>query len=250
MRKATQEEFVAKSVKAHGDTYGYNNAVYINNDTEVMITCKIHGDFPQRPVVHYTGSKSGCPTCAITRGATKRSAGKDKFIKKSIKKHGEIYGFKKAIYKNSSTELTLTCLRCNEDFPVTPNNHLGQESGCPSCAQYGFNPNKSAILYYIKDLVSELYKVGVTNRTVEDRFSRKDKDKDFLILKTWSFNIGRDAKNREQTILEEFQEFRVNNENYRDNQGGFTEFFSKDILNLDTEDTADTINTKENNETS
>ena len=42
--------------------YGYSKVKYKNNNTKVIITCNIHGDFEQTPDNHFNGA--GCSKCA------------------------------------------------------------------------------------------------------------------------------------------------------------------------------------------
>lgn len=60
--KQTQEQFVAAARAVHGNKYDYSQAVYINNQTPVVISCDEHGEFLQRPANHKSGQ--GCPACA------------------------------------------------------------------------------------------------------------------------------------------------------------------------------------------
>jgi hypothetical protein len=60
-RNSTIEEFIEKAVVVHGNKYSYENVKYVTAKTEVMITCKIHGDFPQIPTNHLSGN--GCSAC-------------------------------------------------------------------------------------------------------------------------------------------------------------------------------------------
>lgn len=60
-KKKTIEEFIEEARVAHGNRYRYDNVVYINNKTPVIITCPEHGDFPQTPHDHKSGK--GCPKC-------------------------------------------------------------------------------------------------------------------------------------------------------------------------------------------
>ncbi len=94
----------------------------------------------------------------------------------------------------------------------------------------GFNPELPGIVYYVKDVVTGYYKVGITNRDVKARFGSLSKD--LIILKVWEFEVGQDAIDKEEFLLEEYSEFSVINERFS-NGNGSTEFFSKDILNLD-----------------
>ena len=58
----TKEEFVEKMNLLHSFTYNYDKTIYINNSTNIVITCAIHGDFQQLPSNHSRGTK--CPVCA------------------------------------------------------------------------------------------------------------------------------------------------------------------------------------------
>jgi hypothetical protein len=89
------------------------------------------------------------------------------------------------------------------------------------------------ILYYIaitSDEGQKLYKIGVTNHSVEHRFPDIDNER-IKILKLWRFKRGEEAENIEKDILIEFNEFKYKGPKIT--RRGNTEIFTKDILNLD-----------------
>lgn len=57
----TTESFIAKARLRHGDRYDYSKTHYAGSSTKVVITCRRHGDFTQRPNNHVGGSN--CPKC-------------------------------------------------------------------------------------------------------------------------------------------------------------------------------------------
>ena len=61
--RMTKEKFIEKARKVHGDRYDYSRVEYLNNATPVIIKCAEHGEFLQRPAVHFRGC--GCPKCSI-----------------------------------------------------------------------------------------------------------------------------------------------------------------------------------------
>jgi hypothetical protein len=61
----THEIFVKKSILKHGNKYNYSKSVYVNNNTNVIIICPIHGEFSQKPSSHWVGF--GCPKCSCYR---------------------------------------------------------------------------------------------------------------------------------------------------------------------------------------
>jgi len=60
-RKST-DDFIEAAREVHGYRYSYENCSYVNNKTDVLITCFVHGDFPQKPSNHLNGK--GCPRCS------------------------------------------------------------------------------------------------------------------------------------------------------------------------------------------
>lgn len=65
IKKYTHLQWICAARKKHNDNYIYDNTVYVNSDTDVIITCKIHGDFLQSPKAHLRGY--GCKPCGIEK---------------------------------------------------------------------------------------------------------------------------------------------------------------------------------------
>jgi len=65
-KRSNTETFVKKAKLLHKDIYNYNKVDYKNSDTNIIITCKEHGDFEQAPRTHL--SKKGCPKCNLYMG--------------------------------------------------------------------------------------------------------------------------------------------------------------------------------------
>jgi len=63
------EEFVLRSKKIHGSKYNYSKVQYKGTFTHVIITCKVHGDFLQKPNYHLSGN--GCRKCAYEKNLNK-----------------------------------------------------------------------------------------------------------------------------------------------------------------------------------
>ena len=60
--KTTLQQFIDAANKEHNYFYSYDNVIYINTKTRVIITCPIHGNFNQQPDNHLRGN--GCPACS------------------------------------------------------------------------------------------------------------------------------------------------------------------------------------------
>jgi len=66
LSKSNNIEFIKKANIIHNMKYDYFNINYINNKSNIFITCKIHGDFLQTPQNHLHGQ--GCPKCNNSKG--------------------------------------------------------------------------------------------------------------------------------------------------------------------------------------
>lgn len=160
-----------------------------------------------------------CPICAGNKKKTPiqyEQELKSKNIKYTPKEN----------YINWCSPISHECDKCLHIWKAIPNNIL-RGQGCPNCAIYGFNPEKPAVLYYIK--IGEYYKIGITNRTIEERF-KKDYDKPIIIIRVVWYSKGKYARQLEQRLLKANN--RVTVPNYL-KSGGNTELFVNPINWLD-----------------
>lgn len=125
-KRLTTEEFIQRSKELHFDKFTYDQTIYKNANTPIIITCKVHGHFSTNPNNHIH-KRSGCPLCY---GRVKKNT--SQFIDNVKKVHGNIFTFEKTIYTNDTDKLIITCKE-HGDFTPRPTNLL-QGSGCPSCA--------------------------------------------------------------------------------------------------------------------
>lgn len=96
------------------------------------------------------------------------------FIIKAREVHGERYDYSLVEYIKSYTEVKILC-KIHKEFQQIPYSHT-QGHGCPDCAESGFSPDKPGILYYLRvdNRRGLFYKIGITNRTVQERFTPAD----------------------------------------------------------------------------
>lgn len=80
-RGLTTNEFIEKAILTHGDKYDYSKVEYFHSRVAVIIGCRKHGWFKQKPETHIYGSRpSGCPICAYGGTPEERFW---RFVKKS-----------------------------------------------------------------------------------------------------------------------------------------------------------------------
>lgn len=126
-KKLTQEDFVSRAATKHNNKYDYSEAVYINSHTKVVIVCPSHGKFEQLPYSHLKGE--GCAACS-----GKQRTSQEDFIRRAKQAIGDQYDFSRAVYKNLSTPVVVSC-PIHGDFTKPPKLILQQNRGCPACGQ-------------------------------------------------------------------------------------------------------------------
>lgn len=221
--KLSLNEFISNANSVHNYKYDYSKTVYTVSKNKVTITCPIHGDFEQKANHHLQGH--GCSYC----GGSNISNTKE-FIEKANKVHNNKYDYSLVEYKNSKSKITIIC-PIHGEFQQTPISHI-KGSGCASCMACGFDINKPAYLYYLKVTTNDnqiLYKIGITNRTVDERFNLTDLSK-IEIVKQKLYEKGIDALAEETRIKRKFKKYQYKGSPVL--SSGNTELFTEDIMLL------------------
>lgn len=221
--KLTTEEFITRAVKVHGDRYDYLGTTYKDMKTNVSVMCPIHGEFTQRPYDHLQGR--GCRKCGGTSLLTT-----EEFIERAKQVHKNKYDYSKSKYMLNDIKVEIVCPK-HGSFWQSAHAHLNG-SGCSGCNQSGFNTSKPGILYYLKittDDNQELYKIGITNRSVNERFRLQDLQK-IEIVKQRRYENGQDAYDKEQEILKKYKRYKYNGPDVL--ESGNTELFTVDIREI------------------
>jgi len=128
--RSNTDEFIEKAIHIHGATYDYIDVKYEKNNMNVIIICKIHGQFEQLPAVHLRGG--GCSRCNFKKQADVKRYTNTEFIEKAQEIHGLLYIYDRVEYVTSHIHVIIGCTKHGE-FVQTPNSHLSG-SGCPECA--------------------------------------------------------------------------------------------------------------------
>jgi len=73
------------------------------------------------------------------------------------------------IFANNNRSFRWKCNR-GHTWKATANNRSGGK-GCPSCAEYGFNPSKDGWFYLIENEVRDMFQIGISNQ-LENRLDK------------------------------------------------------------------------------
>ena len=125
-RKLTTKSFIEKARLVHGSRYLYSKSNYQGADEQLVITCKQHGNFYQKPHNHLSGR--GCWKCAGNKKLTEPD-----FIQRSLGIHRDKYDYSKVNYQNSHNKVLITCKK-HGDFLQSPTDHLSG-LGCKKCGR-------------------------------------------------------------------------------------------------------------------
>ena len=218
------DTFIKKANKVHSNYYTYQSTVYTLAGNAVTVTCPVHGDFSVRANQHLAGQI--CMKCDIAN----KTKSVEEYLLEAAAIHNDKYDYSLVNYTTNKEQIRIVCPMHGE-FKQRASDHLAGAS-CPSCAKYGFQPNKSAILYYLKittDTNKVLYKIGITNRTVNERFNLTDLSK-IEIVKQKLYEVGQDALDWETKLKRMYKEYQYKGPDIL--SSGNTELFTEDIIEL------------------
>ena len=223
---------IEEARKLYDSKYIYTVDKPVQVAEKFSVVCPVHGEFTARMSSHLKGES--CPKCAyVSKRRFKTSLEFKTFILEYYSQQS--ITFDKLQYWDEATEyctnVTLTCLK-HGDFTRRITDFKTTEGCCPSCSTNGFNPSDPAILYYLSINDGQAYKIGITNRTLDERFSLSELIS-IRMLSATQYSVGADAYAEEQRILKEYKMYKYNGPNLL--KSGNTELFSKDVLNLEQE---------------
>lgn len=232
------DRFIIKAKDTHKNKYIYDNVVYINSKESVIITCPIHGDFLQKPKNHLEGY--GCNICGKDKTLFNKSnvgmTGED-FYRNLPESHKQIF-FNLSDYDTYLIDLDFIC-QTHGHFKTSPKNFLKRRHGCILCTKNlnGYsrsefiglgkrNGEGDAYLYIIKCYNREevFYKIGITSRTLGQRFSKANLPYDYEIIHLSKQEAGL-TWDLEKVILKLCKDFKYKP---KQNFNGSTECFQYD----------------------
>jgi hypothetical protein len=115
-KQLSTSDFVEQSSQIHNNIYSYVKTIYCSSKNKVIIKCKIHGEFLQRPNDHLSGR--GCPKCNASKG--------EECIKKELEIRKLKYYFQKS-FNNCRNPKTGNKLKF--DFYIPSKNLLIEYDG-------------------------------------------------------------------------------------------------------------------------
>lgn len=117
------QEFIKRSKEKHGDRFDYSKSEFVSSTEKIIVTCRVHGDFPVAPYSHMNGT--GCARCS---GKAKKTTESFVADMQTMNPH---FDYSNVVYVNTMTPVHVVCDKGHSFWP-TPNNHQ-KGFGCPVC---------------------------------------------------------------------------------------------------------------------
>lgn len=197
---------------------------YAGSATKISLVCPNGHPLKIKPNSFKRGD--GCAKCS---GYCVRQAQEN--FERLIEGEGYLKGAGYA-YTRNKAKVPLIC-PSGHHFQMRPNSFNNGER-CPACVSSGFNQCIPAILYYIAFYPSPdraVYKIGITNRTVAERYQKCKTP--YRILMEKHFESGLDCREEESMLIRKHYKHRCKDTPV-DGLGN-KELFDIDVLGLDVE---------------
>jgi hypothetical protein len=216
----TQDEFIKRSIKAHGDTYDLTPSIYIGTNDKIKAICKKHGEFEQIAFKFMEGR--GCQKCSKEIIASKYRKTTEQRIEEAIKIHGNKYDYSKFNGNGGSFNKTTIICKKHGEFEQTISDHINGHHGCQKCKAenhggiYKYQSKKDleqikpAFIYFyeIKNDNEKFFKVGVTKNPKKRNKELNNQEyyevKNIKLIET---NNMFEAVDLEQLILKEVEQY-------------------------------------------
>ena len=150
------DKFLDEVKNIHGDKYDYSKVIWEGVDKNIIVICKIHGEFKIRALTHRT---KGCFLCE-KQPTHKNMLTLEQFISKHKTVHGDFYDYSNTRYKGLDKYVNVECKKHGEFSFIGSN-----MTGCKKCRMKKFN--ESIILSGKNKLINELCKKNIINNFIK-----------------------------------------------------------------------------------
>jgi hypothetical protein len=128
--RSSQKEFLRRAYKIHGNKYDYKKTKYERMNDPVLIGCRQHGIFKQKPHSHLSGR--GCVQCAYEKRARGHTYTHEQVVRLFKKTHGNRYDYSLVKYHRAKEKVKIICKK-HGVFEQDPFDHYSVGTGCPYC---------------------------------------------------------------------------------------------------------------------
>jgi len=106
-RVVCTSSFKKRAFEVHGDTYDYSLSEYESTITPLIIICRIHGEFTQKPSNHLSGN--GCPRCGIQKNGASLKLSQEEIIQRIVEKSFKGRTLKEVVLTDGGNSFSAVC---------------------------------------------------------------------------------------------------------------------------------------------
>lgn len=136
--------FISRCKSKFGDKFEFDESVYESANSDIVITCKSHGNFITTPK-RFLSSEFGCNKCSRDNSRISSIV----WVNRFKKIHGDRYDYSESEFGKVDDKIAIRC-REHGVFYQTPHNHAKGE-GCPTCMKNSSALEESVAIGLDKD---------------------------------------------------------------------------------------------------
>lgn len=231
MKLNDKQAYIDKLNQKFNYKFDYSKFDYVTIDTPTTVICPVHGELLVTPYNHYR-SKHGCIKCGQALAAKSKESSTKDFITKARQLHADKYTYDNTVYTGAKDKLVITC-PIHGDFKQLASGHLSGY-GCNKCKNHGkgrVDMHAPCILYYLNIAGTSLYKIGITTRSIKERYRTSFDKEQFTVVFSKRYSTGREAYEKEQHLLSFYSSLLYSGSPVL--SSGNTELFTEDIFKGD-----------------
>lgn len=157
-RRITSDERITQINKLPNISFVRWDNGYKNASSKAVCKCAIDGYEWGTSVAHLISHKAGCPQCAGNRhqSAAERAEQINNLPNiRLVRFEGK--------YKNVHSKAIVQCSVDGHEWVASIHNLVHKATGCPRCAESGYNPAKPGTLYALRSECGSMMKIGISN---------------------------------------------------------------------------------------
>ncbi|WVW37757.1 putative endonuclease [Aeromonas phage Gekk3-15] len=183
---------------------GYSGAT-----SRIRVKCKLDGREWETGANRLVDEKNGtgCPDCGRRLVESARRVGQEEMERRILAlSHVKFLGWE-GEFVNSDSRARFSCVRedCECEWVAIADNVI-RVSGCPNCAEYGFNPGAEGFVYALISDCGKYIKIGIT-KDIDKRVAtlKSATPFEFKLLSKKHFASGSDASKLERWFHANFK---------------------------------------------
>lgn len=156
-RRWTADERIKQINSRHNIEFIRWGGPYTGCKTKAIVRCVVDGFEWSASVDNLVITGTSCPQCSGRRRWTS-----DERIAQINSLPNSTFVRWEGGYRNCDSKAICHC-DSGHEWSASLNNLINKRSGCPSCAESGYNPSKQGVLYLLRSECGAMVKIGISN---------------------------------------------------------------------------------------